>query len=118
MSLWFTDNIYLLILSIEAVKVITIDIAWDKKRLAKVNRKFCSFNSLHTMAFEGAYVANGNNNKKFRDGGSIPILGFGTGTDFHNRDNDASKSMIVAFNSGYRLFDTAQVCYFMITAYL
>ena len=70
------------------------------------------------MAFGGAYIANGNINKTFRDGGPIPILGFGTGTDFHNRDNDASKSMIVAFNSGYRLFDTAQVCYFIVTAYL
>ena len=103
--MWFTDNNYILILPINAVR--TIDIVWDNKRSANVKRNFCRLNCLHKMAFEGTYIANGNNNKRFRDGGPIPILGFGTGTDFHNRDNDASKNMIVAYNSGYRLFDTA-----------
>ena len=64
------------------------------------------------MIHEGSYTKNGNKVKKFRDGSSIPILGFGTGTDFHNRDDDAAKSMILAFNAGYRLFDTAQVCFY------
>ena len=64
------------------------------------------------MIYEGSYTKNGKNDKKFRDRSSIPILGFGTGTDFHNRDDDAAKSMILAFDAGYRLFDTAQVCFY------
>ena len=64
------------------------------------------------MIYEGSYIKNGCKAKEFRDGSSIPILGFGTGTDFHNRHDDAAKSMILAFNAGYRLFDTAQVCFY------
>ena len=61
------------------------------------------------MIHEGTFIGKESYNKEFRDGGSIPILGFGTGTDFKDRDTEASKSMIVAFKAGYRLFDTAQV---------
>lgn len=61
------------------------------------------------MIYEGIYIGKRNHNKTSKDGDSIPILGFGTGTDFHDRDSDAAKSMIVAFKAGYRLFDTAQV---------
>ena len=62
------------------------------------------------MQYEGTYIGNEAIDKKFKCGGLIPILGFGTGTDYKNRCNDAATNMIVAFKSGYRLFDTAQVC--------
>ena len=64
------------------------------------------------MIYEGAYIGNKAIDKQFHSGGFIPILGFGTGTDYKDRSNDASANMIVAFKAGYRLFDTAQVCAF------
>ena len=61
------------------------------------------------MIYEGTYTGNKAIDKQFSSCGFIPILGFGTGTDYKDRSNDASKNMILAFKAGYRLFDTAQV---------
>jgi len=45
----------------------------------------------------------------FRNGGEIPRLGFGTGTGYNNRPDDIPDGMWMAYQAGYRLFDTAQV---------
>ena len=62
------------------------------------------------MQYEGTYSGNAAIDQKFKCGGLIPIPGFGTGTDYKNRCNDAGANMVVACKAGYRLFDTAQVC--------
>lgn len=43
----------------------------------------------------------------FNNGGSIPTIGFGTGTTFFNRNDEVAEGIVKAIKVGYRLVDTA-----------
>ena len=62
------------------------------------------------MAYEGFYRgAQPVGTRQFRNNDIIPILGFGTGTGYFERPEAVAEGMLLAFNAGYRLIDTAQV---------
>ena len=61
------------------------------------------------MAYEGFYRGVQPVGRLFRNNDIIPILGFGTGTGYFERPAAVAEGMLLAFNAGYRLIDTAQV---------
>ena len=61
------------------------------------------------MAYEGFYRGAPPVGRLFRNNDIIPILGFGTGTGYFERPEAVAEGMLLAFNAGYRLIDTAQV---------
>jgi hypothetical protein len=61
------------------------------------------------MIYEGYYRGLRRGAKLFKNGDLIPILGFGTGTGYFERPDAVAEGIVLAFNAGYRLIDTAQV---------
>ena len=61
------------------------------------------------MAYEGYFKGLQKGCKLFRNGDSIPILGFGTGTAYFERPDAVAEGIVLSFKAGYRLIDTAQV---------
>ena len=61
------------------------------------------------MAYEGYFNGLQKGGRLLRNGDIIPILGFGTGTEYFERPDDVVDGIILAFKAGYRLIDTAQV---------
>ena len=61
------------------------------------------------MAYEGYYRGLQSAGKVFKNGDIIPILGFGTGTGYFERPEAVREGIVLAFKTGYRLIDTAQV---------
>ena len=61
------------------------------------------------MAYEGFYRGVQPVGRLFRNNDIIPILGFGTGTGYFERPAAVAEGILLAFNAGYRLIDTAQV---------
>ena len=61
------------------------------------------------MIYEGYYRGLQRGAKLFKNGDLIPILGFGTGTGYFERPDAVAEGIVLAFNAGYRLIDTAQV---------
>ena len=61
------------------------------------------------MAYKGYFKGLQKGGRIFRNGDIIPILGFGTGTEYFERPDAVVDGIILAFKAGYRLIDTAQV---------
>lgn len=61
------------------------------------------------MIHEGYFKGLERGKRLFRNGDIIPILGFGTGTEYFERPDAVAEGIILAFKAGYRLIDTAQV---------
>ena len=61
------------------------------------------------MAYEGSFKGLEKGGRLFRNGDIIPILGFGTGTEYSNRPDAVAEGIILSYKAGYRLIDTAQV---------
>ena len=61
------------------------------------------------MVYEGYFKGIQKGGRLLRNGDIIPILGFGTGTEYFERPDAVAEGIILAFKAGYRLIDTAQV---------
>ena len=64
------------------------------------------------MAYEGYFKGLQKGGRLFRNGDVIPILGFGTGTEYFDRPDAVAEGIILSYKAGYRLIDTAQVIRF------
>ena len=61
------------------------------------------------MAYEGYFKGLQKRGRLFRNGDIIPILGFGTGTEYFDRPDAVAEGILLSYEAGYRLIDTAQV---------